>query len=89
MRVGDALRWAFTICPSFCVTHGILWSCSGSLVVDSRGASDTGGDDPIPIPRTIPSQLWSWYNLKGDAMALVVHFGLNLILLALIEMEVE
>ena len=29
MSWGDNLRWVFTIIPSFCVTHGILWSASG------------------------------------------------------------
>ena len=29
MSVGDDLRWILCIVPSFCVTHGILWSSSG------------------------------------------------------------
>jgi len=33
---GDALRWVCTIFPSYCVTHGILFSASGSLIVNSR-----------------------------------------------------
>lgn len=33
MPVGDWLRWVFTIFPSFCVAHGILFSASGSLLV--------------------------------------------------------
>merc|ERR1719469_68564 len=33
MDAGDALRWVFTIVPSFCVTHSILWSASGELVL--------------------------------------------------------
>ena len=36
MPIGDALRWACCIFPSFCVTHGILFSASGSLVIQSR-----------------------------------------------------
>ena len=33
MKVGDALRWACCIVPSFCVTHGILFAASGTLLV--------------------------------------------------------
>ena len=33
MYAADLLRWVFTICPSFCVTHSIIWSASGSLIV--------------------------------------------------------
>lgn len=36
MAWGDALRWVCTIFPSYCVTHGILFSASGSLIVNSR-----------------------------------------------------
>jgi len=86
MAWGDALRWVFTIFPSFCVTHGILFSASGSLLVDSR-AEDTTDDGTI-IPRKIPADVWDWYNLKGDATILVLHFVVGLIILALIELEV-
>ena len=40
------------------------------------------------IPRKIPPEIWAWYNLKGDAMILVLHFVIAVILLALIELEV-
>ena len=36
MKAGDALRWVGTIFPSYCVTHGILFSSSGTLIVNSR-----------------------------------------------------
>jgi len=88
MEAADMLRWVFTIVPSFCVTHGILWSASGSLIRSTRTARDTGGDDPIPIPRKLPEPLWAWYNLKGDAVILVFHCVFWLFILALIEMEV-
>lgn len=51
MNVADHLRWVFTIVPSYCVTHGILWSASSSIIRKTRLDADTGGDDPIPIPR--------------------------------------
>ena len=89
MSWGDHLRWVFTIVPSFCVTHGILWSASGDLVRKTRASSDTGGDNPIPIPRKLPEPLWAWYNLKGDAAILIAHFFFGLFVLALIECEVD
>ena len=49
MRLGDALRWAFTIFPSFCVTHGIVFSSSGTLLVQSRES------DEVVAPRQIPT----------------------------------
>ena len=88
MPVGDALRWACCIFPSFCVTHGILFSSSGSLLVTSRSIDQTNDDPPIIIPRKIPSEVWAWYNLKGDACILVAHCVFALILLTLIELEV-
>ena len=86
MKWGDALRWVCCIFPSFCVTHGILFSASGTLVVDSRAESTTS--DGQIIPRTIPKEIWAWYNLKGDAAILVGHFVVGILILALIELEV-
>jgi len=86
MAWGDALRWVFTIFPSFCVTHGILFSASGKLLVDSRAVDST--DDGTIIPRKIPADVWDWYNLKGDAVILIIHFFVGIIILALIELEV-
>jgi len=86
MKAGDALRWACTIFPSFCVTHGILFSASGALLVSSR-AQDTS-DDGVVIPRKIPPEVWNWYNLKGDCMILVLHFFFGILMLTLIELEV-
>ena len=87
MKAGDYLRWACTIFPSFCVTHGILFSASGSLLVGSRQEDIT--DEGVVIPRKIPPEIWSWYNLKGDCVILVCHFFAGIILLTLIELEVD
>ena len=86
MKAGDYLRWACTVFPSFCVTHGILFSASGSLLVASRQEDIT--DDGVVIPRKIPPEIWSWYNLKGDCAVLICHFFVGIFLLALIELEV-
>jgi len=43
MLAGDHLRWAFTIVPSYCVTHGIIWSANGDMVRTTRMDPDTGG----------------------------------------------
>ena len=87
MKAGDALRWACMIFPSFCVTHGILFSASGTLLVQSRAEDVT--DDGQIIPRKIPPEIWAWYNLKGDCVILVCHFFLGIFLLALIELEID
>jgi hypothetical protein len=86
MKWGDALRIVFCIFPSFCVTHGILFSASGSLIIDSRAEDTT--DDGVIIPRKIPPEIWAWYNLKGDCFALVLHFFVGCAILTLIELEV-
>ena len=86
MPWGDALRWVFTLVPSFCVTHAILWSASGSLVRKAR--SESVSADDVPIPSQLPEDLWAWYNLKGDAVMLVAHFIVGIIVLWLIEIEV-
>ena len=87
MKAGDWLRWVCCIFPSFCVTHGILFSASSSMLVSSR-AEDTTDDGTI-IPRKIPPEIWAWYNLKGDCVILVIHFFFGLFLLALIELEID
>lgn len=86
MPVGDALRWVCTVFPTFCVTHGILFSSSSTLLVDSRLEDVT--DDGTIIPRKIPPEIWAWYNLKGDCMILLLHFVFGLAMLTLIELEV-
>ena len=86
MPAGDVLRWVFTIFPTFCVTHGILFSASGSLLIASR--TDMTTSDGVIIPRKLPKDIWAWENLKGDAMILILHFVVGLIILTLIEMEV-
>ena len=87
MHWGDALRWVFLIFPSFAVTHGILFSASGKLIIDSRAEDTT--DEGVIIPRKIPAEIWDWYNLKGDAFALVLHFFIGVALLIMIELEVN
>ena len=72
MKVGNALRWALTIYPTFCVTHGILMSASGKLIVEAT--SESMDDDGHVIPLKIPANIWAWYNLKGDCMILFLHF---------------
>lgn len=44
-QVGDILRWVFCCIPSYCVTHGIVFSASGSMLVKAREsqADGTGG----------------------------------------------
>ena len=87
MAWGDKLRWAFTIFPSFCVTHGILFAASGSLIVSSRDENQT--DDGVIIPEKLSSAVWDWQNLKGDAIILLAHAALGLVLLAFIELEIS
>ena len=41
MPIGDALRWVFTIFPTFCVTNSILFSASGILIIDARAEDET------------------------------------------------
>ena len=86
MFVGDPLRWVFCIFPSFCVTHGILFSASGNLLLGSRVEMET--DEGVIIPRKIPSDIWAFYNLQGDAFFLICHFFLGIFLLILIESEI-
>ena len=86
MYVGDPLRWVCCIFPSFCVTHGILFSSSNQLLLASRTEQTT--DEGVIIPRGIPPEIWAWYNLKGDAVILVCHFFVGILLLMLIELEI-
>ena len=80
-QVGDILRWVFCAIPSYCVTHGIVFSASGSMLVKARAsqADGTGGE--------LPADLWDWYNLKGDSAALIAHFVVGIIIIFLIECD--
>ena len=42
----------------------------------------------MPIPEKLPDGLWDWYNLKGDAVILILHSILGLFVLFLIEFEI-
>ena len=81
-EVGDILRWVFCAIPSYCVTHGIVFSASGSMLVKARKeqADGTGGE--------LPEDLWAWFNLKGDVAALLAHFVVGIIIIFLIECDV-
>ena len=86
MPYGDGLRWAFTIFPSFCVTNGILFSSSGILIEDARIQDET--EAGVVIKHKWPEEIWNWYNLKGDAVMLIMHFIVFSIILILIELDV-
>ena len=43
----------------------------------------------MPIPRQLPASIWDWYNLKGDAAILVLHFVVGMAILMVIELEVH
>ena len=36
----------------------------------------------------LPSDLWAWFNLKGDAAALIAHFVLGVLIIIIIEADV-
>ena len=69
------------------MTNGILFSASGILILDARSEDTTA--DGVVIKNFIPENIWAWYNLKGDAMILIIHFVVGIIVLALIELEVD
>ena len=91
MQIGDILRWVCCIVPSFCVTNGIIFASSGNVIVNARlqepEDSDGDGQPDYRIPRTIPSELWAWWNLKGDAVILLAHCVVGVVLIALIELD--
>ena len=35
----------------------------------------------------IPEDLWAWFNLKGDVVALIAHFVIGVIIIFLIECD--
>ena len=82
-EVGDILRWVFCAIPSFCVTHGLVFSSTGKILVDARKNSTDGTGRP-----TIPEDIWAWFNLKGDAAALIAHFVIGLLIIFLIECDI-
>lgn len=60
--------------PSYCVTHGIIFSSSSSLIVQAQPDFNT--------------DLWAWTNLKGDAACLVAHFFFGILFLTIVETDV-
>jgi len=77
---GDKLRWWFCLVPSFPVTHAILWGALGETLIQVRAL--------IPEAKPIPSDNWAFENLGGDAVALIIHFFVGVIVLAVIETDI-
>ena len=65
------------------MTHGLVFSSTGSILVETRKNSPDGTGRPV-----IPEDVWAWFNLKGDAAALVGHFVIGLLIIFLIECDV-
>ena len=80
--MGDILRWVFCVVPSYCVTHGLIFSANGEILVDTRKNSTDGTGRS-----TIPEDIWAWFNLKGDAAALIAHFVVGCLIIFLIECD--
>ena len=64
--------------PSFPVTHAILFTQIGDGLNDFRAAAD----EPL-----LPSETWAFYNLLGDALALIAHCVVGILALVLIEAD--
>jgi len=73
-KTGNILRWVFTIVPTYCVTHGIIASSSLGLVAS--------------VQPDYPQELWAWDNLLGDAVILICHFFLGIMLLFVAEADI-
>lgn len=43
----------------------------------------------MPIPRKLPEDTWDWYNLKGDAVVLILHSIVGTLVLLLIELDIK
>jgi hypothetical protein len=61
--------------PSYCVTHGIIFSSSNDLLTNAYG-------------NDVNVELWAWINLKGDAACLVLHFVIGSLILIIIESDI-
>ena len=83
--VGDALRYVGLVIPSFCVTHAFINSNELSQLVASRASAISGDYPQLPEWSDNP---WAWMNLKADAVALALHFFVNLFIVATIESPV-
>lgn len=80
--LGDKLRYVGLLVPSYCVTHAIFTSQNLPQLVKSRSGAIAGDYPNLP---EWPDELWAWENLKADLMALILHFVVGLILVAVIE----
>jgi len=80
MKAGDIMRWVFCIFPSYTLINGILWSSCGSLILQVRES------EPTVYPQ-LPSELWAWKNLGGDAAILIAHFVIDTLILVIIELD--
>ena len=76
---GDQLRWWFCLVPTFPVTHAILYSTLGEILDQAREVQGKPG---------LPPDRWAFYNLGGDATAMVIHFFFGILVITLIETDV-
>lgn len=67
------------IIPSYAVCNGILWSSCGNGILLIRKAT--------PDAHQLPTELWAWENLGGDAAVLIGHFVIDTLILIFIELD--
>lgn len=84
-NVGDALRYVGLLFPSYCVTHAMITSQDLDVLVNARQSAIDEDNEDYPDLKEWPPDLWAWANLKGDLVALVAHFVIGLMIVAIVE----
>jgi ATP-binding cassette, subfamily A (ABC1), member 3 len=78
--VGDKLRWYLCIFPNYCVMNALLWSSEGAKILAVRQSD-------LQLYPQLPEDLFAFKNLGGDVFMLLLHFVVDLGLVALIEVN--
>jgi hypothetical protein len=78
--VGDKLRWYLCIFPNYCVMNALLWSSEGAKILAVRQSD-------LQLYPQLPKDLFAFKNLGGDVFMLLLHFVVDLGLVALIEVN--
>ena len=84
--MGDKIRYVGLIFPSFCVTHAVLISQNLPILYQTRTETvEDKNSDFYGVLPPIDDDLWAWPNLKADFAALLGHFVIGFIFLAILE----
>ena len=88
-KTGDALRYAFTIVPTYCVGHGLIAGATAESLSSLRdgyiGSETLKGEETLP---ELSSDAYALVNVGGDILMMLVIAAFCTLVLFLVEADI-